>query len=108
MAPNLVHSHTLIKRKKKSFMIIYHCRRTGYPKTRGQIRVGGWWERRFAEVENSPRKGDPTASACVSAMENKSAMEEYFDIFLKEHSLFDKPAQIYNVDESGMPLHLML
>lgn len=40
-------------------------------------------------------------------MENKSAIEEYFDILkdvLKEHSLFDKPAQIYNVDESGMPL----
>lgn len=34
-------------------------------------------------------------------------MKQYFDLLeetLKEHNLLVNPAQIYNVDESGMPL----
>ena len=39
--------------------------------------------------------------------EDQEAVDHYFKVLrdvLEEHELFDKPAQIYNVDESGMPL----
>ena len=55
----------------------------------------------------SLRKGDSTANARMSAMDNKEAIERYFTILedvLTENNLADKPSQIYNVDESGMPL----
>ena len=38
---------------------------------------------------------------------NEQIMKQYFDLLedtLKEHNLLHNPAQIYNVDESGMPL----
>ena len=38
---------------------------------------------------------------------NEQTMKQYFDLLedtLKEHNLLHNPAQIYNVDESGMPL----
>jgi len=37
----------------------------------------------------------------------KEVIEGYYDLLegtLQEHDLTNKPAQIYNVDESGMPL----
>ena len=38
---------------------------------------------------------------------NRETMDQYFALLkdvMEEHSLFDKPSQIYNVDESGVPL----
>ena len=38
---------------------------------------------------------------------NKDTLGQYFSILkdvMEEHSLYDKPSQIYNIDESGVPL----
>ena len=72
-------------------------------------KISNGWFRRF--LERNPiltlRKGDSTCTARMSAMENKEAIENYFEVLkdvLDEHGLNDRPSQLYNVDESGMPL----
>ena len=50
--------------------------------------------------------GDSTAHICMDSM-NRESMEAYFNLLedtLKEPDLMNRPAQIYNMDESGMPL----
>ena len=52
-------------------------------------------------------KGDATAHVRMDAMANHEALDNYFKLLkevLEEHNLMDKPGQVYNVDESGMPL----
>ena len=53
------------------------------------------------------RKGDRTAFVGMEAMNKKEELDNYF-ITLKnvlvDNDLIDKSGQIYNVDESGMPL----
>ena len=72
-------------------------------------KISNGWFRCF--LERNPiltlHKGDSTCTARMSAMENKEAIEKYFEVLkdvLDEHGLNDRPAQLYNVDESGMPL----
>jgi len=51
-------------------------------------------------------KGDPTANVRMDCL-NDENIKEYFDMLkdtLLENHLMEKPAQIYSVDESGMPL----
>ena len=58
------------------------------------------------QSELALRKGDPTANIRMDCV-NEESMEEYFAMLKKtllENNLMNKPAQIYNVDESGMPL----
>lgn len=98
----------------------------GYGKTRKQIkniaesvardkgilkskRISDGWFRRF--LERQPhlclRKGDPTANVRMNAMANTEALDNYFRLLqevMEDNELMDKPGQIYNVDESGMPL----
>ena len=67
----------------------------------------GWW-RRFLERQPmlSLRRGDSTAHTQMDAI-NQETMNQYFSLLedvMTEHNLMDKPAQIYNVDESGVPL----
>ena len=52
------------------------------------------------------RKGDSTSFLRMDAM-NKDTIDHYFNLLedtLKEHNLLDAPSQLYNVDESGIPL----
>ena len=98
----------------------------GFGKTRRQIKdiaeavardkgilkkekISDGWLRRFLERQPtlSLRKGDSTATARMSAMDDRGAIENYFKVLkevLDKHALLEKPAQIYNVDESGIPL----
>lgn len=67
----------------------------------------GWW-RRFLERQPklTLRRGDSTAHVRMDAV-NRETMDQYFALLkdvMEEHRLFDKPSQIYNVDESGVPL----
>ena len=46
------------------------------------------------------------ATARMEAMADRGAIENYFKLLkevLDEHALLEKLAQIYNVDESGIP-----
>lgn len=101
------------------------CSQVGYGKTRRDVmsiaetvasdkgvlkgsRISeGWW-RRFLERQPklSLRRGDVTAHVRMDVI-NKETLDFYFtslEDVLKEHDLLDKPQQIYNVDESGVPL----
>ena len=103
-----------------------HCAKVGYGKTRrdamgivesataerGLLRSShvsdGWW-RRFKDRQGdlSLRQGDSTAHVRMDAL-NKETMDHYFSLLhetLTEHGLLNKPSQIYNVDESGVPLN---
>ena len=54
----------------------------------------------------SLRKGDATANVRMDCL-NLDTMKQYFSLLkdaLQEHGVMDSPAQIYNVDETGMPL----
>ena len=98
----------------------------GYGKTRKQVKdiaeavarekgtlrnnkISDGWFRRFLERNPmlSLRKGDSTAAVRMNALEDKERLDSYFDLLkevLEENDLMDRPCQIYNVDESGMPL----
>ena len=117
--------------KKELGGYLKHCAKVGYGKTRrdvlcivesavnesGKLRSGhvsdGWW-RRFKEHQGdlSLRQGDSTAHVQMDAM-NQETIDHYFMLLretLTTHGLLNKPSQIYNVDETGVPLvvHLPL
>ncbi len=102
---------------------LYGCARIGYPRTRKQVlcivqeylfRKGlntvvcyGWWQR-FRQRHNSlsMRTAAPLGLPRAQAMD-RDTMTRYFDILecaLSENGLLDRPSQIFNCDESGMPL----
>ena len=97
----------------------------GYGKTRKQVNItvemvakskgvlrkdkisNGWW-RRFVErqPEVSLRRADSTAHIRMESV-NKESISYYFyqlESTFTENSLIDSPGQIYNMDETGMPL----
>ena len=69
--------------------------------------TNGWYYRFMGRQEHlALRKGDPTANVRMDCL-SKKVMEDYFEKLkknLEENNLMNSPAQIYNVDESGMPL----
>ena len=72
-------------------------------------RITDGWFNRFKERNDklSLRKGDPTANVRMDSL-NTEAIKSYFDLLksvLEDHNLMKSPGQIYNVDESGMPLN---
>ena len=49
--------------------------------------------------ESSLQKGDCTAQTCMSVMDNRHAIEQYFAVLkecLENYDLMDMPSQIYN------------
>ena len=98
----------------------------GYGKTRKQVmniaestardkgilrkkKISDGWFQRFIERQPnlSLRKGDRTAFVRMDAMNRTAELDNYFitlKSILVDNDLMDKPGQIYNVDESGMPL----
>ena len=104
---------------------IEHCATIGYGKSRKDIMYiaqstaetkgllrkkvisNGWW-RRFMERQDklALRKGDSTAFVRMDAV-NEETLNDYFDLLedtLKQNNLQNLPCQIYNVDETGVPL----
>ena len=98
----------------------------GYPKTRREVkgiaesvarekgvlkksRISDGWFRKFMERQPqlSLRKGDATAKVRMDAMAKRNELDNYYKILkdvLDKNKLRDKPGNIYNVDESGIPL----
>ena len=67
----------------------------------------GWW-RRFLERQPklTLRRGDAMAHVRMDTI-NRKKLDQYFSLLksvMEEHDLLNKPSQIYNVDESGVPL----
>ena len=102
-----------------------HCSEVGNGKTRKEVLAiaegvardknilrgtkisQGWW-RNFIERQRdlSLRRGDNTAHSRMDAV-NAETMQHYFNLLkdvLDKNGLMNAPHQIYNVDESGVPL----
>ena len=71
--------------------------------------VTGWW-RRFLKRQDDKfvlRKGDSTAFVRMDAI-NEETLTSYYKLLedtLQENKLQNCPSQIYNVDETGVPLN---
>jgi hypothetical protein len=67
----------------------------------------GWWNRfRARHPEVTVRKGQPL-SKCRMAATDRQSINEYFDLLedtLTKNGIADKPANIFNCDETGMQL----
>ena len=112
-------------KEKELSSFLQSCANVGYGKTRKDVmsiaqsvaddkgllrgnRISiGWWRRFLVHQPNlSLRRGDPTAHVRMDAV-NKETMEQYFSLLndvMTEHDLHSNPSQIYNVDETGVPL----
>ena len=100
--------------------------KVGYGRTRRQVKViaervatekgvlrgarisDGWWRRFLQRHPNlSLRSGDSTGYVRMNAM-NRENLKHYFDLLksvLEENNLMNHPEQIYNMDETGIPLN---
>ncbi len=118
-------SYLTQEEEKELVDFLVNCSSMGFGKTRGEVfqivkaiceRKGvkeaghisdGWWYRfRQRWPKLSLRKGDPFPQARV-LMTTRTVFESYFELLqatLEQHDLFNSPAQLYNCDESGMPL----
>ena len=94
-------------KSRKDIMCIAQSAAESKGLPRKNMITNGWW-RRFIERHNklSLRKGDSTAYIRMDAV-NEETLAEYFDLLedtLKQNDLQNSPSQIYNVDETGIPL----
>ena len=69
-------------------------------------RISTGWYDKFMKRQTylSLRKGDPAANDRMDAVTSQ-AIKYYFNLLektLKDNNLLNKPAQIYNVDDTGM------
>ena len=97
--------------------------KVGYGKTRKEVKIivaavarekvvlwgekiSDGWFRGF--LERSPnlslRRGDATANVCMEALDIEKMNEYFKEETLKQHKLMNYSGQIYNVDETGVPL----
>ena len=105
----------------ESFLI--SCAKIGYGKTRSEVialvqrflksrdveRVvsNGWWEGFCRRHPNITLRTPASLSKARALATTHEVINQYFDILedvLTTHNLFDKPYQIFNLDETGMPL----
>ena len=97
----------------------------GYGKTRSEVKLitekvameknvlrkdrvtdGSWHRFKKRQPKLSLRRGDATAHVRMDST-NKKTIDAYYNLLestLEKHNLKDSPAQIYNMDETGMPL----
>ncbi len=119
-------SYLTREEEKELVDFLVNCSKMGYGKTRAEVlriveavmkKKGrllgdhhisqGWWCRfreRWPEI--SLRRGD-SFSMAREKMTSREVFENYFDLLqetLDKYNLKDKPSQIYNCDESGLPL----
>ena len=102
------------QQEKELSTFVKDCAAIGYGKTRREaMRIAESYAKQnhsrmvvSRQGDLSLRKGDNTAHVRMDAI-NSETLNHYFDlleIVLKDNGLMHSPSQIYNVDESGMPL----
>ena len=112
-----------IQEEEELVNFLFGCSRIGYPRTRPQVLAivqqyidrrnlkkivsNGWWQRfRERHEKITLRSAAPLCQVRAMAMDRDS-IDRYFNILentLCENGIMDKPKQIFNCDESGMPL----
>ena len=97
----------------------------GYGKTRKEVKMiaenvaidkgvlratrisDGWWKSFLHRQQDlSLRRADSTAHIRMDSI-NKESIKQYYDLLeqtMKSHNIQKSPNQIYNMDETGMPL----
>ena len=102
---------------------IENCASVGYAKTRKQILAlverimsaqgiqvhvsDGWWVSFLKRHPLLTLRNPSSVSTTRALASDPSVLEVYFDLLeeaLQENDLMDKPGQIYNMDETGLPL----
>ena len=123
LAPAL--SHTFLKRRRKNFLVT--CSKLGYGKTRRDVLLlveaaikkkgrsldkpvsngGGGSDFGKGGLPNLSLRKDDAFSVTRDKMTSPDIFDNYFKLLqetLEKYDLMHKPAQLYNCDESGMPL----
>ena len=99
------------------------CASVGYAKTRQQILAivqklvssrgiikpvtNGWWESFCRRHPNLTLRTPAPLSVARASASDRDVFDRYYDLLeqtLAENGLEDKPCQIFNMDETGMPL----
>lgn len=105
------------------YRFLVRCAAVGYPRSRKDVIAvvqracdskgmdvhitHGWWEsycRRFPDLRS---RTVASLSSCRAMASDPEVISAYFDMLektLSENKLLNKPIQIYNLDETGMPL----
>ena len=105
---------------------IVACGSIGYPKTRQNILclvqrimdsrskggktteiTNGWWQSFCRRHPSITTRMPSSVSTVRSAASDPLVLDNYFDTLLstlKKNDLLDKPGQIFNIDETGVPL----
>ena len=105
----------------EEFLIV--CTRMGFGRTRQDVILlvgnllksrglqqqvsSGWWEGFCCRHPNIRLRTPASLSKSRALATDPKVIDRYFDILeetLNQNDLYDKPYQIYNVDETGMPL----
>ena len=103
---------------------LLRCSAIGYPKSRQEVlaivtrmleRKGigacvtsGWWQCFCRRHPNLTLRAPASLSKARHNASDPEIVKRYFDLLeqtMVENDLLDKPGQIFNVDESGMPLN---
>ena len=109
--------------EKELVMFLTRCASIGYAKTRKEVlglvqRVldsqgvpktvtNGWWESFRRRHPNLTLRTTVPLSLSRAKASDPEMLSRYFDLLeqtLRENGLIGKPGQIFNMDESGMPL----
>ena len=103
---------------------LLECASIGYPRSRQAV-IGmvecilndrgvqrtvthGWWESFCHHHPNISLRTTASLSLSRAKASNISVVNKYFDLLqctMDEYDLHDKPCQLFNVDETGMPLN---
>ena len=104
---------------------IYHCSAIGYGKTRGEVlclvdrflvfrdvrrtsSVSSGWLSSFLKRHPGVVLRTPAAPGRARYLAtNRDTLDKYFDLLeetMEKYNLIDKPCQVFNMDETGMPL----
>ena len=112
-----------VQEEEELVNFLYGCARIGYPRTRKQVLTivqehlikkgsskvvtNGWWQRFSKRHENlSLRTAAPLSLPRAKAMD-RDTIDHYFEVLestMRENGIITKPGQIFNCDETGIPL----
>lgn len=116
---------TYLDKNEEEELVLFnlHFSEIGYAKSRKQILAlvrrrlqkkgkhvpitSGWWESFCDRHPNLTLRAPASLSRARAAASEPSMLDRYFDLLkevLEQNALFNKVCQIFNMDETGMPL----
>lgn len=112
-----------INEEEELVSFLLKCTRMGFPKTRNQVLgivqqlietkgmkvevSGGWWDRFKQRHKHLSLRTAAALSISRAKATDPDTIKQYYNILestLRDNNLIDKPALIFNCDETGLPL----